>query len=276
MSTTSVSATVVPVRTQTLASVSRGEIVKLMGPGGIRTWVIAAAVMGIVSGIGAVLLAGIPALQATAPITFPDVITSGPLAVALVLSLAASNYVPREISDGTVMTSKYLVPRSRLLFNARMLAWSVVTVVISLLTSLVAVVAGLISSTIRQSMDVSSFVAMIPALVVSALIVLLAHAGAALLRRGALIVAVGMTVLVVLPLTMTLAAVTTSGIATTVLTWGSKIILGSLLLATLQVPTGPDSSWALWAWSASGVVVWFVATAALGYRAFRSPGYGDS
>ncbi len=84
-----------------------------------------------------------------------------------------------------------------------------------------------------------------------------------------------MTMLVVLPLATTLGGFISSGVVATGMLWLSRVIPGSLVLTALQVPSEEGQSWGAWTWSMIGLLMWWAATAALAYRAFRRPGYGD-
>ena len=261
--------------TQTVASITRAEVKKLLGRGGIRIWLVVAAVLGTGSGVLAVLMSGAAALQDVGGITLADVATGGPVTAALVLSLAVTHHVPREVGDGTVMTARCLVPRTKVLFAGRMLAWCTVAAGLALVTALVPLPLALFLGDVVASSPLRLVAVLLISVGLATLLVGLAHAAATLLQRGALVVAVGMTVLVVLPLVITLGSFLTSGAIATVLMWLGRVALGSLILVALQVPTQEAQSWGTWVWSMLGLLTWLVATTTLAYLSFRRPGYGD-
>lgn len=261
--------------TQTVATITRAEVKRLLGRGGIRGWLVVAAILAIGSGVLAVLMSGAGALRDVGGITAADVSSSGPVTVALVLSLAVTHYVPREVGDGTVMTARCLVPRTKVLFAGRMLAWCLVTACLAVATALVPLPLALVLGDVVASSPVQLAAGLLTSVGLATLLMGLAHAAATLLQRGALVVAVGMTMLVVLPMVITLGSFLMSGAVATGLVWLSRVVLGSLVLTALQVPTGVDQSWGPWAWSMVGLLAWWVATTSLAYQAFRRPGYGD-
>lgn len=260
---------------QSLFTVSRAEFIKLLSPGGVRFWVILSGIFGILSGVGTVLLSGIQSLQDLEPISFSDFLTSGPLVASLVLSLAAANYVPRELSEGIIITSKYLVPRVELLFVARFLSWAVVSILIGIISALFAFLASLVSSNTRKLIKAESLPVLLVAIVLSSLLVLLSHSGATLLRRGALIVAAGMAFLFVLPLGFAVLSLTVPGGITEIFSWLSKIMIGYLLLTALQIPSGAGGAWGSWAWAVFGMALWLLAITFFSFALFRKPEYGD-
>lgn len=95
---------------QTLASVTKAELGKLLARGGIRRWVVAATIVGLAAGVLTILLNHDDGMRASINLTVAGSLSSGPLMVILVLGIAATNYVPREVSDGTIVTAKCLVP----------------------------------------------------------------------------------------------------------------------------------------------------------------------
>ena len=261
--------------TQTVATITRAEVKRLLGRGGIRGWLVVAAILAIGSGVLAVLMSGAGALRDVGGITAADVSSSGPVTVALLLSLAVTHHVPRDVGDGTVMTARCLVPRTKVLFAGRMLAWCLVAAGLAVVTAVVPLPLALVLGNVVASSPVQLAAGLLTSVGLATLLVGLAHAAATLLQRGALVVAVGMTMLVVLPMVITLGSLLMSGPVATGLMWLSRVVLGSLLLAALQVPTGVGQSWGTWAWSMLGLLAWLVATTSLAYQAFRRPGYGD-
>ncbi len=261
-------------RPQTFWTILRAETLKLWAPGGVPVWIVVAGVLGILSGVGAALLSTVADLQSATPITYADVLTSGTIVISLVLSLATCNYVPREIVSGMVITSKYLVPRSGLLFAARVCSWMLISLLLGLATTFTGVVAAFALSDLR--FEPGTLVHLVVALVLGSLLVALAHAGAAWLQRGAVIVAVGMTLLFVLPLALGVGSTLLSGVVGEFLKALSRASLGSVLFSALQVPMDGDGSLSGWGISVLGSVIWLTVTLLLALRAFRRPGYGDT
>lgn len=264
-----------PTSTQTVATVTRAEIKKLLRAGGIRGWMIVAVVLGIVSGLIAVLMSGAPSLQEIGGISVADVASSGPVIVALILSLAVTYHVPREVADGTVMTARCLVPRTKILFAGRMIAWCSVAAGLAAVTAVVPLPAGLVVGDVVGSSPLELTGGLLTSVGLATLLVALAHAAATLLKRGAVVVAVGMTMLIVLPLVITLGAFLVAGPLGTALTWLGRVVPGSLLVMALQIPTGSAASWGPWASAVLGLAVWLVVTTGLAYRGFTRPSYGD-
>lgn len=261
--------------TQTVATITRAEVKKLLGRGGIRSWLVVTAILATASGVVAVLMSGVAALQEVGGITAADVSSSGPVLVALLLSLAATHHVPREVGDGTVMSARCLVPRKRILFAGRMLAWCLVAASLAMLTAVVPMPLALFLGDVVASSPLELAAGLLTSVGLAAVLVGLAHAAATWLQRGALVVAVGMMLLIVLPLIIAVGSLTTSGAVATGLLWLSRVVLGTLVLTALQVPTGEGQSWSTWTWSMLGILTWWAAMTVLAYRAFRKPTYGD-
>ncbi len=262
------------VRPQTFRTVVSAETLKLWAPGGIRVWIVVAGVLGCAAGVITALLSRDENLQAATPVTFVDVLTSGAMVVSLILSLAACHYVPREITGGVIITSKYLVPRSGLLFAARVCSWLLVSLLLGIATAVLGVASALTLTTLR--FDLETLPSTLVAVVLSCSLVALAHAGAAWLQRGAVIVAVGMTLLFVLPVGLGLVSATLPGAAGEIMMTLSRMSLGAVLMAALQVPTALDGSLLKWGLSVLGLIVWLTVTLLLALRVFCRPGYGDS
>lgn len=262
-----------PVQRQTLISVTRAEFAKLIAVGGPRRWIVFAAVLGAVSAVGAVVLSQMQ-FREMSPIPFADLVTAGPTVSALALSLAATTYVPREISGGTVVTSKYLVPRVTVLFLARLFSWALLTGAVGVITMVIGLVAALVPADLRNSAQLADALLLAVALVLCCVLVLLAHSAATLLQRGAVCVAVGMLLLFVLPLAFMVLGIVLPGIAE-LCNVVVRLTLGALLYGALQLPNELRGDWATWGQSMLGALVWLAGTTALAFLAFRKPGYGD-
>ena len=261
-------------RPQTFWTILRAETLKLWAPGGVSVWIVVAGVLGILSGVAAAFLSTVADLKAATPITYADVLTSGPIVLSFVLSLATCNYVPREIASGMVITSKYLVPRTGLLFAARVCSWVLVSLLLGVATTFTGVVSAFASPSLR--FESGTLVQVAVALMLASLLVALAHAGAAWLQRGAVIVAVGMTLLFVLPLALGVGATLVPGVGGEALMALSRASLGAVLLSALQVPLEGGGSLSSWGISVLGFATWLTVTLLLAFRAFRRPGYGDT
>lgn len=261
--------------TQTVATITRAEVNKLLRRGGIRSWLIVTAILATASGVVAVFMSGVAALKEVGGISAADVSSTGPVLVGLLLSLAVTHHVPREVADGTVMSARCLVPRKTTLFAGRMLAWCSVAASLALLTALVPLPLALLFGDVVASSPAEVAAGLLTSVGLAAVLVGLAHAAATWLQRAALVVAVGMMLLIVLPLTIAVGSLTTSGAVATGLVWLSRVVLGTLVLTALQVPTGAGQSWSTWTLSMIGVLAWWAVLTGLAYRAFRKASYGD-
>ena len=261
---------------QTLSTVLRAEISRLLAPGGVRPWLIVATAFAMAMSILTVLLSTIDEVQSFAQFDVAGLISSGPMIMLVVLALGVTTQTAREVGDGTVLTSKTMVPRDALLFTARLLAWVVITLVLGTALCLASSVLALIPAGLESS-SVSAIVASVfTSLLLSLAIVMLFAAGTALLQRGAVIVFVGMLLLVVLPIAFSVAGALLGGTWGGVLAAVGRSLPGALLFTALQPPTSaPEIEWSSWTWAILGVVAWTFVTGALALRQFRRPGYGD-
>lgn len=264
-----------PRAVQTPRSVARAEVAKLLAPGGVRGWVTVALVLGVVAGVGTVLLALVAEVQEILGMTVADTLSTGPMVVMLALGIAAANYVSREVSDGTVVTAKYLVPNVRTLFVGRLLGWTVLSAAVSAATAVVVLPLAVVVPAVEASRVLTTLVALVLGVLVPAVTVVLVHAGAILLRRGAYIVAVGITVLVVIPLVAAVGQVMLTGPAASAAKAVSAAMVGPLALNAMAVPTGDDGSWLTTGASLLGLLAWLGVAAALAFSSFRRSGYGE-
>lgn len=261
---------------QTFGSTLRAEISRLLGRGGARTWFIVTIVYGTACVVGIVALASIQEIQDVSAFAVADVATVGPLFGLIVLCLAATSHKAREISDGTVLTSKALVPRSLLLYIARLCAWAVVTFAIGIVTTVAGLLIGLAAPWIGGSSPTQVFASVATALFLNVLIVLFFAVTAAWLQRGAMIVFVGLLLVLILPVGLAIAAFFMSESVATVLMNIAQVLPGALMINSLQPPgEGLDATWPDWGRAVGGVVAWIVALGFLAYTQFRKPGYGD-
>ncbi len=261
---------------QRLASITKAELGKLLARGGIRRWVVAATVLGLAAGLLTILLNHDDGLRESINLTVAGSLSSGPLMVIFVLGIAATNYVPREVSDGTIVTAKCLVPRTSALFAGRLLAWLALSIAVSGALVLATLTIALLDSSVQPSPVGSTVLAGLMSVVVAALTIVLVHSGALALQRGAFTVAVGMTVLLMIPLGLAVGQVLLSGWLAVVSTRLGEVMLGTLVLNALSVPEGTNGAdWGGLLRAVLGLVAWLGATTGLAWRSFARPGYGD-
>ena len=262
---------------QTFRSTLSAEIYRLVAKGGARSWFVVAVVVSVAITAGTVALMSIPSMQEVAAFTSADAVSAGPLFAAVVLALAATSHKAREIADGTVLTSKALVPRALLLFTARLTAWVIITLIIGVVTVIVAFVLAFIPSGVVSSSVGEVFWAVVPALFAAALVVLFFAALAALLQRGAVIVFVGLLLVVILPVGLVIAPLFVSEALGTIAMAVAQGLPGALLLTGTQPPSpASEMTWFQWGRSVLGIGAWIGALSVLAYRQFRKPSYGDS
>lgn len=260
---------------QSTATVTRAELRRMLRPGGLRTWLWVSAVLATATGLLAVALSGWSVVRESGGINAADVVSTGPITAALVLALASTVHVPRDITDGAVLTSRCLVPRTGILFSARLLAWCRLTAATAVITALLPLPFALTLGDVVSSSPLRVVTAVVISCVLATVLVGLAHGAATLLQRGALVVLAGMTLLIVVPLVTGIASTLTTGFAATVIDVLSRISLGALLVGALQAPTADGQPWGAWVWSLVGLATWLGLTTAAAYRRFRHPGYGD-
>ena len=261
---------------QTFGTLLRAEVARLLGAGGARPWFIVATAFALVMSLATVLLSMIPEVQELARFDIAGLASSGPMMMLIVLALGVTTTTAREISDGTVLTSKSLVPRSGLLFLARLGAWALTTVVLGAAICAASLVLALIPSGVTGSSWIDVLAAVATSLGLSVLVLALFHSGTALLQRGAVIVFVGMLLLVVLPVALGVAGSLVEGAAGDAAMAASRALPGSLLITALQPPSSaPEISWMSWLVAVLGLAAWASAASWLAYRQFVKPGYGD-
>lgn len=262
---------------QTIASITKAEMRKLLARGGIRRWVVVAATVGFAAGLFLILLNHDDELRTSIRLTVAGSLSSGPIMVIVVLGIAATNYVPREVSDGTIVTAKCLVPRTWALFAGRLLAWLILSIAVSGALVLATLTMALLDSDVKPSSVAITLLAAIASVVVPSLTIVLVHAGGLVLQKGAFTVAVGMTVLLLIPLGLAAGQVLLSGWLATVSTRLSDVMLGSLVLNAMSVPEGDNgAAWGGLIGSVFGLLVWLGSASALAWRSFARPGYGEA
>lgn len=259
---------------RTLLTVVRAEMRSLVRAGGLLRWIIAAELLGLVCGIGCGVLATTSAQQ-TLKLTVAGLAGIGPLVVLIVLSIGASNLVPREIADGTMMTQKYLVSNRLVLFAGSALGWIAMVCAVTAGTALPPVVMALFAPEILPSSPASVVATVALACVVPALTLTLVRLGALILRKGAFIVAVSMVVLVVAPMLAAAGSLMLGGWWSRVCAWLGKVMLGPLVLQAMTTPTDGVGTWSQTLWSLVGVLAWLVPVTLLAYRVFRKPSFGE-
>lgn len=260
---------------QTRRSVARAEVTKLLAPGGVRGWVIVSLALGLIVGIGTVLLTLVDDVQEVLGLSVADSMSTGPLMALVPLTIAAANYVAREVGDGTVVTAKHLVPRYETLFVGRLLGWAVLSFVVMAVNAVAVLAVALIVPSVDRSEILTTVASLLLVTLVPTVTVALVHAGAIVLRRGAYIVSVGIAVLIVIPLVAAIGQLTLTGPAATVANGVSTAMLGPIVLKAMSVPGAQDGSWAATGGSLLGLLAWFSAVAGLAFWSFRRPGYGE-
>lgn len=261
-------------RVQSVWSVCLAECSKLLSKGGVRGWIIASGVLGLAMGFGTIAFAHLEELQTILQLSVSEVASSGPLMVMLTLTIAMSGFVSREVSDGTIGSSRYLVPATATLFAGRLLSWIVVSTVVGLIASIPPTILALLDKTVMSSGVIEVLACLIISVLVCAMTLALVHSGALILKRGAYIVAVGLTLLLILPMLLALASLllpTTASIANA----ASKGMVGSLIGGALSVPANGEGSWNQTFASLGGLSIWMVVVAAMAYRRLSRTGYGE-
>lgn len=260
---------------QTLTSVARAEIHKVLAPGGLRVWWFIAVGLGLVSGVGNVFLANLSSVQEILSISVSATVGTGPMILLIVITIATAGYIPQEISDGTIVTAKRLVPRTNILFFGRLLGWGVGSSIPIAITAVIPLPFAILNPAVIRSSMFETAIALFLAILVPVLTVVLVHVGAIILRRGAYIVTVSLALLFFLPLLMAAVEQMMTGIVATAGHWIGAALIGPLIVQAASIPSDGTGTWAATAWSLLGVFGWLAATAAVAYRQFSAPGYGE-
>lgn len=260
---------------QTPLTVARAELRKLLAPGGVRVWSVVAVVLGTLAGLGTVVLTLVDDVQEILGLTVAESVSTGPLVATAVLGVAAAGHVPREVGDGTIVTSRYLVPRVTTLFVGRLLGWGVLTAVVAASSAVVTLLLAMVVPSVRPSGVGVTAAALLLAVVVPVATVVLVHAGAIVLRRGAYVVVVGVAVLLVVPLAAAIGQLTLTGAAAGAARTASAVMVGPLVLQAMSPPSAHGGSWPATLGSLVGLLAWLAAVVALASWSFRRPGYGE-
>lgn len=252
----------------------RAEIRKAVAPGGFLPWLITAAALGIVGAAGVPILTLDPVLRRMLGLTVAASAEVGMSLGMLALAVGAAAYVTREITHGTVMLAKMLVPRMGILFAGRAIAWALFSSAAGLVVALAGVVAGLVSPHVWPSevwvTVVQVVVAAIACGVASSLVFMAGH----MLQPGAHLVAVVLLVVAVVPLAMVVLPTIFPSLEVLAATINSGLI-GNLIVQASTVPEVPADSW--WEFGAGwlGVALWGVAITIGSFVAFRRSSLGE-
>lgn len=258
-----------------IAAVTRAELRKFLARGGIRTSTILAVLIGNAAGLAFVLATLDETAKATLQLSVAGAISLGPAVALFVLGIGVAAYVPREISDGTILTAKMLVPQSRELFLGRLSAWFTIAVAVAASCLVPSLVLALLIPQIQRTSVGVILASVLVSLVVPALTVCLIHAGALVLKRGAYIVAAALTLLLILPLALTLVQMMLPGTWADISRALDQVLIGRLVVTAMAVPEDGSHTWSAMVTSNLGVLAWLGFVGLIAYRQFCAEGFGD-
>lgn len=254
---------------------ARAEARKLIRRGGVRTWALLAVVLGNAAGLAFVVVTENETAREALQLTVAGAVGLGPAVALFVLGIATTAYVPREISDGTILTAKTLVPRRLELFLGRLAAWFALGLTVAAACIVPSLLVAVFSPQVGRSGIGVTLASVGVCLVVPALTLCLVHAGALVLKRGAYIVAVTLTLLLILPLTLTLGEAALSGALADLARGLGRILIGPLVVTAMAVPEGEVGTWPELIRANLGLLAWVAVVGFLAYRRFCAEGYGD-
>lgn len=265
-----------PAAKQSVLTVTFAELHKFIRPGGIRTYLIVAATLAWVTSGLVLYLLSFPSMRGEEAPSSADLATVATSMAAVVLFVAVSNYVPKEISDGTLGVSKLLVPQFGVLYTGRALAWLITTVTLIIGVAIPAWLATFTVSffehlPLGQALGAKAF-----ELVLICLIVMLLFGTALVMQRSGMVVLAALMVLIVLPLVLAMSSMYLPEVVSKVLASGSRGLVGSLIGNALMQELTTAESWKSALKYLSGVALWSTTLVGLGWIWFRRPAYGTS
>ncbi len=259
----------------TASRVTRAELLRALGVGGLRTSLTVAFALGLGASLGARLITRSPSLTAQVTIGTTDMVGTATLVALLVFVIATSNYVTRDIEQGTMSGMKAVVPDYLALMFGRTTTWTVVGGALSLLVALASSIVAAVSPGVRSEGLLRLTAGILTSTLATGVVSALTYLGALILKKGAYVVTFAFFALFILPLVFAAIGSLVPDLreATTAL---SSWLIGTLLVRALALPGGlTDTTWwdFLGAWT--GLLVWLVATFFIAYKRFSRESYDE-
>ena len=258
----------------TLTRVIRAELTKAMGVGGIRKWLIAAIALGNLAGIGAILLSRDAELNATFGLTPAGVAGFSQLMVLLCFTIATATLVTREIDEGLMTGTKFLVSHTPSLLAGRLVAWFILVT----LTCIGAAAGPFVYASIASAQSSPGVLVDLAGLAVSTLaidvVALLTYCASIILRKGAYVVAAALFLLLVLPLLVAAVGAYIPplvGVVEAVTSW----MIGTLLFRAVSLPGDGTTTVGQFINGWIGMLIWLGAAIAMARQAFCREGFGE-
>lgn len=263
--------------------VIKAEANKLLRQGGIRIGLLVAVLLGL-------LTAAFVYLGPIAWSSLEFVVTSSNLAGMVRLAqvmpiyaliIVAATFVPREISAGTMVLSKTLVPRPGYLYSIKLLVWFAVSAGVAALVSAVLLAGGLLTPTLDSSNLLGALLQFVTTTMLVAILSTLTFELAVIFKRGALTLMIYLLAMSAVPIVLNVAEVLLPPNVNSVVGAVGNVLPHHLVDIASKVPgtAGPiagTNPWLSFALGWLGLTIWFVALAFLSYRSFAKSTFGDS
>ena len=254
----------------------RAELRKSLRRGGMRGWwIVSVALAALVSLTTMLSTHAPPDAGGNSSLAATDLAGIGPSVSLLLLSIGLAAYVAREVADGTVVSAKLAFPGRNGLLAARVASSAVLVAAASIATAVPFAIAGWFDPAVERSTPALLLLAVALSVVVPSMVAALVHCGAIIVRLGAYIMTVGLTVLVILPV---LGAV---GNIFLPAPWGrvsglvGESMAGTLAVKAMALPNAEMGSWGGLVVAFLGLLAWLAACGLWADRVFRCPGYGE-
>ncbi|WP_062070880.1 hypothetical protein [Demequina sediminicola] len=250
------------------------EATALARRGGLRLWWIVSAAVAFGWTMLFLLVAGLARTE-DGLATVAAVGGIGPVVVMVLMGIATAAHVAREIGDGTMVSARVVQPRPAVLYAAKALALAVTVTALGIVMGVVGVVAALLSFVVEASAWWEVVLTLLLTALVTGLTICFVYGLSIIVKRGALIVAVGLAVFVIAPLLAAIGGVFLAppwnGLVATL----GDALPGTLVVYASTIPEPGVSTWTTLGLSLGGLVLWTAAATFGGLLTMRKSGFGE-
>ncbi|MGQ4518601.1 hypothetical protein ACUIAJ_02635 [Dermabacteraceae bacterium CCM 9519] len=249
--------------------VMNAQFRRSLAPGGVRRGLIVAVITGWAGGILSVFLGTMPEVTNGTPFTVSEVAFAAILLSTVLFLVSTSSFVTRDIENGVLTWEKALVPSIGAIFGGRILAWAGLSVMLSVASMSIPVLAGFAIPEISTGSIGSLVAGILAPTLASVLVCVIIYFIAIIVRKGAYVVATALVLLIIAPFIFAAVGMffpALQGIAFTLSSW----LIGTVAVQAMILPseaTGMTVGTFILAWVK--LLTWVVATGAIGYAFYH-------